>query len=72
MARALVIEEQSGTCRGRVHPHNGYNAGNFSTSYVAGVWRGAAASRHLQIVADVLVDVRTVDTRTADAGTVPA
>jgi hypothetical protein len=31
MARALVIEEESGTSRGRVHAHNGYYAGNFST-----------------------------------------
>jgi hypothetical protein len=31
MARALVIEEESGTSRGRVHAHNGYYAGDFST-----------------------------------------
>jgi hypothetical protein len=31
MARALVIEEESGTSRGRVHAHNGYHAGDFST-----------------------------------------
>lgn len=30
MARALVIEEESGTGRGHVHPHNGYYAGDFS------------------------------------------
>lgn len=30
MARALVIEEESGTYRGHVHPHNGYYAGDFS------------------------------------------
>lgn len=30
MARALVIEEESGTSRGHVHPHNGYYAGDFS------------------------------------------
>jgi hypothetical protein len=29
MARALVIEEESGTCSGFVHPHNGYYAGDF-------------------------------------------
>lgn len=29
MARALVIEEQSGTCSGFMHPHNGYFAGDF-------------------------------------------
>jgi hypothetical protein len=29
MATALVIEEESGTCSGLVHPHNGYYAGDF-------------------------------------------
>jgi hypothetical protein len=29
MATALVIEEESGTCDGFVHPHNGYYAGDF-------------------------------------------
>ncbi|HET9827259.1 MAG TPA: hypothetical protein VFQ11_02005 [Nocardioidaceae bacterium] len=29
MARALVIEEESGTCSGFLHPHNGYYAGDF-------------------------------------------
>jgi len=29
MARALVIEEESGTCSGFMHPHNGYFAGDF-------------------------------------------
>lgn len=28
MATALVIEEESGTCGGFVHPHNGYYAGD--------------------------------------------
>jgi hypothetical protein len=32
MARALVIEEERGTCSGRRHPHNGYYAGDLSTS----------------------------------------
>jgi hypothetical protein len=31
MARALVIEEESGTTRATVHPHNGYYAGDFSS-----------------------------------------
>ena len=31
MARALVIEEESGTTRAVQHPHNGYYAGDFST-----------------------------------------
>lgn len=30
MARSLVIEEQRGTSRGHVHPHDGYYAGDFS------------------------------------------
>ena len=29
MARSLVIEEESGTSRGFLHPHNGYYAGDF-------------------------------------------
>jgi hypothetical protein len=29
MARALVIEDESGTCSGFLHPHNGYYAGDF-------------------------------------------
>jgi hypothetical protein len=35
MARALVIEEESGTCRGFLHPHNGYYAGDFTQANVA-------------------------------------
>ena len=29
MAASLIIEEESGTCRGWVHPHNGYYACDF-------------------------------------------
>jgi hypothetical protein len=29
MAASLIIEEESGTCRARSHPHNGYYAGDF-------------------------------------------
>lgn len=32
MAAPLVIEEERGTCTGNYHPHNGYYAGDFSTS----------------------------------------
>jgi hypothetical protein len=32
MTRALVVEEDSGTCRGWLHPHSGYYAGDFSSS----------------------------------------
>lgn len=30
MATSLVIEEESGTYTGYLHPHNGYYAGDFS------------------------------------------
>jgi hypothetical protein len=30
MATALMIEEESGTWTGSLHPHNGYYAGDFS------------------------------------------
>jgi hypothetical protein len=36
MARALFIEEESGTCSGFLHPHNGY-AGDFTQALVAQV-----------------------------------
>jgi hypothetical protein len=32
MAATIFTEVESGTCSGRVHPHNGYYAGDFSTS----------------------------------------
>jgi hypothetical protein len=31
MASTRIIEEERGTYRGSVHPHNGYWAGDFST-----------------------------------------
>jgi len=31
MATLLAIEEESGTCTGRYHSHNGYYAGDFFT-----------------------------------------
>jgi hypothetical protein len=37
MARGLVIAEESGTYTGRMHPHNGYYAGDFFTSGTATV-----------------------------------
>ena len=37
MATALVIEEESGTCSGFVHPHNGYYAGDFRRADLAPV-----------------------------------
>lgn len=30
MAASLIIEEEAGVCTGRIHPHNGYYAGDFS------------------------------------------
>ena len=36
MATSLVIEEESGTCTGYVHPHNGYYAGDFSLRTASG------------------------------------
>ncbi len=30
MAASLIIEEESGTCTGWAHAHNGYYAGDFS------------------------------------------
>ena len=32
MAQSLIIEDESGTYRGSVHPHNGYYAGDFSAT----------------------------------------
>ena len=31
MAASISIEQESGTSAGRVHPHNGYYAGDFGT-----------------------------------------
>ncbi len=31
MAASIFVEVESGTYSGRVHPHNGYYAGDFST-----------------------------------------
>jgi hypothetical protein len=30
MAASLIIEEEAGRSTGRIHPHNGYYAGDFS------------------------------------------
>ena len=35
MATPLVIEEERGTCTGTHHPHNGYYAGDFSSTSLA-------------------------------------
>ncbi len=44
MARGLVIEEESGTCTGRMHPHNGYYAGDFFTPSSATVETAMSSS----------------------------
>ena len=31
MAASISIEQESGTFEGRMHPHNGYYAGDFGT-----------------------------------------
>ncbi len=51
MARGLVIEEESGTCTGRMHPHNGYYAGDFFTPRSATVETAlSVSSRPLYLV----------------------
>lgn len=40
MAASIIIEEESGTWTRRIHPHNGYSAGDFSAPWVT---RSAAA-----------------------------
>ena len=32
MAATIFVEVESGTCTGRIHPHNGYYAGDFGGS----------------------------------------
>jgi hypothetical protein len=50
MARGLVIEEESGTCTGRMHPHNGYYAGDFFTPSSATVETALSSSQPLHLV----------------------
>jgi len=65
MATALVIEEESGTCSGFVHPHNGYYAGDFH--------RADATPVPTPVLAPVLTPVLTpVLVRATDAATVGA
>jgi len=45
------MEEESGTCRGGVHPHNGYCPGDFSSTDRRVHGFGGAAPRHLRLVA---------------------
>ena len=66
MARGLVIEEESGTCSGWVHPHNGYYAGSFSTPHPILLERRAAAPRQLRAVVAPQVGTGSATT-TADS-----
>ena len=45
MAASLFIEEESGTWSGRIHPHNGYYAGNFSSQQREGQPTGGITTR---------------------------
>jgi hypothetical protein len=49
MARALITEEESGTCRGWTHPHNGYYAGDFSDPTNASMTSAHHASGQLPL-----------------------
>ena len=46
MAASIYVELESGTSAGRVHPHNGYYAGDFSTPHhePAPVWKAPVPS----------------------------
>ena len=57
MVQSLVIEEESGTLRGRVHPHSGYYAGNVSAT--SSIDSGGAPPRHLHSALNVLGATRT-------------
>jgi hypothetical protein len=50
MTRALVVEEDSGTCRGWLHPHSGYYAGDFSGSGNATLETASPSSSRLHHV----------------------
>jgi hypothetical protein len=49
MAQSLVIEEESGTSCGWLHPHNGYYAGDFSTSHPIALGHGAGTPRDARL-----------------------
>jgi|tagenome__1003787_1003787.scaffolds.fasta_scaffold20889623_2 hypothetical protein len=67
MARALVLEEESGTCRGWLHPHNGYYAGNFSGPGNATIETASPSSSRLH-----LVPARATPSTTSTGGNQPA
>jgi hypothetical protein len=38
---AFLVEEEAGTCSGRLHPHNGYYAGDFTAADLPTAWHAA-------------------------------
>jgi hypothetical protein len=58
MARSLAIEEEAGTFHHEVHPHNGYYAGDFSTTRTPVLDHGVLVSSHLRVVADAQTGTR--------------
>lgn len=50
MAASMFFEQESGTSTGRIHPHNGYYAGDFSAPRATrrpAVLRGSSVPRSL-------------------------
>lgn len=40
---AFLVEEEAGTCSGRLHPHNGYYAGDFGLADLPMAWHATFA-----------------------------
>jgi|tagenome__1003787_1003787.scaffolds.fasta_scaffold20798425_3 hypothetical protein len=62
MATSLVVEVESGTCSGELHPHNGYYAGDFGRGPVQA--SSPAAPARVAVAARSALDEvggRTVD-----------
>ena len=57
MGTALVIQEESGTCSGFMHPHNGYYAGDFHRADRAPVVAPLVAPVVAPVLAPVLAPV---------------
>jgi hypothetical protein len=52
MAATIPVETESGTYSGRVHPHNGYYAGDFSSHRAGcGTYASGAAQREQPVSA---------------------
>ena len=67
MATALVIEEESGTCSGFMHLHNGYYAGDFHRADRARVSAPVTAPVTAPVLSPVFVRFSVDDTVTASA-----